>query len=65
MIKCDGFFYHTKYKYIFPTDINECDTGYNNICNESANCTDTDGSYYCTCLTGYSGDGINCDSKLS
>lgn len=49
---------------MFPTDINECHTGYN-LCNESANCTDTDGSYYCTCITGFSGDGISCESKLS
>lgn len=46
----------------FLTDIDEC-TG-NNACNESANCTDTEGSYTCTCIIGYTGDGRSCESEL-
>ena len=46
-----------------PTDINECETG-NNLCNSNANCTDTEGSYDCACMTGYSGDGRNCESEF-
>ena len=44
----------------FP-DINECvDPGDNPTCHEHANCTDTEGSYECTCNTGFSGDGFDC-----
>ncbi|XP_028414303.1 fibrillin-2-like [Dendronephthya gigantea] len=39
------------------TDINECQT---NPCNVKANCTDTGGSYNCTCNMGYEGNGYNC-----
>ena len=42
-------------------DIDECeDPGNNPICHEHANCTDSEGSYECTCNTGFSGDGFNC-----
>ena len=30
------------------------------ICHDDANCTNTKGSYYCTCLNGYSGSGEKC-----
>ena len=29
-------------------------------CHEDANCTNSKGSFYCTCNTGYSGDGVVC-----
>ena len=29
-------------------------------CDENANCTNTDGSYNCSCNRGYEGDGFNC-----
>ncbi|XP_042892824.1 stabilin-2-like [Penaeus japonicus] len=41
------------------SDINECLTN-NGGCDVNADCTDTDGSYTCTCKTGYTGDGFNC-----
>ena len=52
-----------KYKCtILVTDINECDT---NRCDSNAVCTDTVGSYMCTCNVGFSGDGLTtCLSKL-
>ena len=29
-------------------------------CDDNANCTNTDGSYNCSCNYGYKGDGFNC-----
>lgn len=43
-------------------DINECKTGIDN-CHSDANCTNTKGSFYCTCKTGYSGNGVICEGK--
>ena len=48
----------------FLSDINECDDSSHNNCSENANCTDTIGSYECTCSEGYSGDGISCEGKI-
>ena len=42
-------------------DINECDM---DPCNVNADCTDTSGSFECTCRRGYSGDGFTCDGML-
>ena len=46
------------------TDIDECSSGSNN-CAEQAFCMNTDGSFYCVCNTGYSGDGITCTGMVS
>ena len=42
----------------FDECINEVDT-----CHEQANCTNTFGSFECTCNAGFEGDGVNCTSK--
>ena len=42
------------------SDIDECMQDLDN-CNESATCTDTDGSFTCMCDSGYMGDGIDCE----
>jgi len=42
------------------TDINECESGELNNCDTNAECTDTEGSYTCSCNTGYSGNGYTC-----
>ena len=47
------------------TDIDECALGTDNCDDDSrAECTNTAGSFTCACLTGYSGDGVNCTGKL-
>ena len=39
-------------------DINECGHTTSNVCHENANCSNTEGSYTCTCQAGYQGDGF-------
>ena len=54
-------------------DVNECfpdqiSAEYRHLahnCNVDANCSNTKGSFYCTCHTGYSGDGVTCIGKLN
>ena len=45
-------------------DINECQLGTDN-CSPFATCTDTPGSYQCTCNPGYTGDGRTCIGNLN
>ena len=44
------------------TDNDECVSGMN-MCHTNASCTNTNGSYECQCLPGFTGDGFNCSSK--
>jgi hypothetical protein len=41
-------------------DIDECSSSGMNDCHVEANCTNTQGSYICTCKEGYTGDGKDC-----
>ena len=41
------------------TDVDECVLGVHN-CDVNANCTNTVGSFNCSCNMGYSGNGVNC-----
>ena len=42
-------------------DIDECLL--NDICSKDAKCANTPGSYSCTCLSGFEGDGKECKGK--
>lgn len=49
----------------FPNQIPEDYEHLAHNCHADANCTNTKGSFYCTCHVGYSGDGIMCAGKLN
>ena len=44
------------------TDVDECDNGTDN-CDMNANCMNTNGSFICVCISGWSGDGVVCEGK--
>ena len=44
--------------------MDECSGSLDNRCHRYAKCTNTLGSYDCTCNPGYSGDGFTCEGKL-
>ena len=44
-------------------DVDECERNEDN-CHENAQCINTEGSFTCSCNTGYTGNGVNCSSKL-
>ena len=44
--------------YLLYLDINECSNS--NSCHSNATCKNSDGSYTCTCMSGYSGNGTHC-----
>ena len=41
------------------SDVDECRLKTDN-CSSLAECTNTDGSFVCECITGFTGDGISC-----
>lgn len=43
-------------------DIDECDA---EPCDVNAGCEDTEGSFICSCNSGFIGDGFSCSSKLT
>ena len=48
---------------LMSSDINECLVG--NDCHDNATCTNTDGSYLCTCNKTFTGNGTRCKSKFA
>ena len=56
---CDDHYCIHKSVMHFFLDINECIRNTDN-CHANALCTNTDGSFQCTCLTGYAGNGVIC-----
>ena len=47
----------------FAADVDECQSS-DPVCDINANCSNTYGSYFCTCISGYTGDGLQCNGKL-
>ena len=45
----------------FHTDIDECASDIDNDCHINSTCSNTIGSYDCTCEEGFSGNGIQCE----
>ena len=52
--------YHTNIFKFAIADIDECTENETNDCDINANCTNTEGSYNCTCRVGFRGDGKHC-----
>ena len=48
--------------FLVPTDVDECTEG-TSKCHDNATCINNVGSYDCTCIFGYTGDGFNCNGK--
>ena len=46
--------------WVMSTDFDECADTENYPCHSDANCSNTFGSFWCTCLPGYSGNGMTC-----
>ena len=44
---------------LISSDIDECAMKTSN-CDSDARCTNTEGSFNCSCNRGYQGDGLNC-----
>ena len=52
-----------EYHFHCNADVDECEVDSNN-CHEKSQCTNTEGSFACSCYPGYTGDGVACTSKL-
>ena len=46
------------------SDIDEC-SAETSLCDENADCANSDGSYRCTCKQGFTGDEIDCEGIVT
>ena len=46
-------------------DIDECAEMSDNCDDSLSTCTNTVGSFMCTCITGYTGDGVTCAGMVT
>ena len=51
-----------KLTFLVTPDIDECSAD-SSPCDGNADCTNSDGSYSCTCKQGFTGDGTTCDGR--
>ena len=58
-MSCPDLIHLTRCNNISFSDNNECTLDTHN-CHDDATCTNTYGSFYCTCNTGFTGNGVNC-----
>ena len=42
------------------TDVDECESNVS-VCHVNASCANTDGSFLCSCLSGFEGGGVICE----
>ena len=47
---------------LFVLDIDECSAS-EQLCNLNADCVNIHGSFYCSCFSGFTGNGFNCQGK--
>ena len=59
VITSTNYIMHLVFVVCLHADVNECDEG-TDLCDSNADCTNTIGSYECTCTVGYSGNGNTC-----
>ena len=57
-------FYLSEHHLPMLADVDECVLGVHN-CDVNANCTNSVGSFNCSCNTGYSGNGVNCSKFIT
>ena len=56
-------FRHFSLCFQIVSDVDECSSNVHD-CSSVGDCTNTIGSFECSCKNGYSGDGVACSGKL-
>ena len=59
-LKCN---YRSWYFCISNLDIDECADDADDVCDQNADCKNTEGSFTCQCQAGYTGTGQKCSGK--